>query len=397
MQPTPKGLRLHLGIFGRRNVGKSSLLNALARQESSLVSDVAGTTTDPVEKPMEWLPLGPVLFIDTAGIDDVGALGELRVAKTRQVMDRVDVAIIVTDDVWGNFETELEREMKSRAIPVVRVRNKSDIVSTSTVSDCVHDSIAVSATTKSGLDALRDAIVRAVPDTFFEPPPLVADLVGAGGVVVLVVPIDKEAPRGRLILPQVQTIRDILDGDAWCVVAKENRVAEVLSALRSAPSLVVTDSQAFREVAAIVPESVPMTSFSVLFARQKGDLATMIVGAKRMLKLGATSRVLIAESCTHRPIEEDIGTVKIPRMLRQRFGDGVVVEHRSGHDFPSRDELATFDVVIHCGGCMANRREILSRVALCDAANVPVTNYGLAIASMLGILDRATKPFGVHH
>lgn len=399
LPPTTKGFRLHLGIFGRRNVGKSSLLNALARQAIALVSDVAGTTTDPVERPMEWLPLGPVLFIDTAGIDDTGALGALRIAKTRQVMERVDVAIIVTDGPWGDFETELARAFAARAVPSVCVRNKSDLaaniatgVATVLPPDTAPDMVAVSASTGAGLDALRDAIVRCVPDDFFTPPPIVADLVPPGATIVLVIPIDKEAPKGRLILPQVQTIRDILDGDRWCVVVKVDRLAEAMARLTSPPALVVTDSQAFRAVAEIVPESVPLTSFSVLFARQKGDLATMRTGAERLLKLTATSRVLIAESCTHRPIEEDIGTVQIPRLLRQRFGETLVVEHRSGHDFASAIELQSFDVVIHCGACMANRREVLSRLALCEAAGIPITNYGLAIAALLGILDRATAP-----
>lgn len=396
-QPTPKSLRLHIAFFGRRNVGKSSLLNALTRQQVSIVSEVAGTTTDPVEKPMELLPLGPVQFIDTAGIDDEGALGEMRVARTRQVLDRTDLAIVVLDGSGvGQFERQLLGELGLRKTPVVAVLNKADLhqPADSVLADLRQAGavpVIASAATGQGLADLRAAILAAAPADYFDNTALVNDLVGPGELAILVVPIDKEAPRGRLIMPQVQAIRDLLDGDAMCMVVKERELRSALDRLNTSPKLVVTDSQAFLKVAADTPNDVPMTSFSVLMARFKGDLAAQVAGARTIGTLKAGDRVLIAEACTHHPIGEDIGRVKIPRWLTQYVGGRLQIEHVQGHDFPP--DLASYRLVIHCGGCTLNRREVLNRILKCQAAGVPITNYGLAIAFSLGILDRALSPF----
>ena len=397
MSRVPRGNRLHIALFGRRNAGKSSLLNALTRQDVSIVSEIAGTTTDPVEKPMELLPIGPVVFIDTAGIDDCGALGDLRVRKTRQVFDRADIALIVAAaGEWGDFESSLLHELRDRQTPHVVVFNKSDL---GTPSDEVRQLLADSttrcvdtvATQDAGLLDLREALVELTPKDFLDPPAIAADLVPAGEMAVLVVPIDMEAPKGRLILPQVQTIRDLLDNDAYCLVVKERELRDALQRLQRPPALVITDSQAFLRVAADTPRSVKLTSFSILFARQKGDLVEFVRGAMAIDKLHAGSRVLICEACTHHPIGDDIGRVKIPRWLRQYTGAELEFVHYQGHDFPS--DLAGIDLVVHCGACVQNRREMLSRILQCRRAGIPITNYGLTIAYTLGIFERALEPF----
>ena len=386
MVNTPKGNRLHIGLFGRRNVGKSSLLNALVRQDVAIVSAEAGTTTDPVEKPMELQPLGPVVFIDTAGIDDVGALGALRVEKTRQVLERVDLALLVMDSRPGDYEAALQQELDARKIPTVRVLNKADLGGAAS-----EGAVAVSAKAGTGLAALKEAMLARAPAECLQPPSLLADLVGPGQLAVLVVPIDKEAPKGRLILPQVQSIRDLLDGDAMCLVVKERELKAALERLKDPPKLVVTDSQAFLKVAADVPRGVPMTSFSILFARQKGDLATQVRGAMAVERLRSGDRVLIAEACAHHPIGEDIGRVKIPRWLTQYTGAKLEFVHCQGHDFPA--DLPSFKLVVHCGACTLNRREVVNRIARCAEVGVPVTNYGLSIAYSLGIFERVLEPF----
>jgi len=397
MERTPKSLRLHIGLFGRRNVGKSSLLNALTRQSVSIVSDVAGTTTDPVEKPMELLPVGPVVFIDTAGIDDAGALGAQRVEKTRAVFDRTDVALLVAEaGRWGDFEESVLSELSERATPAIVVFNKSDLASPPPAVLDGLDSrkirhIQTAAPTGSGLADLREAIVQAAPEELINAPAIVADLVPPGELVVLVVPIDKEAPKGRLILPQVQTIRDLLDNDAYCLVVKERELREALGRLNRPPALVVTDSQAFLKVAADTPRSIAMTSFSILFARYKGDLSEFVRGALAIERLRSGDRVLISEACSHHPIGEDIGRVKIPRWLTQYVGGKLEFNTMQGHDFPQ--DLGDYKLVVHCGGCVQNRREMLSRILRCRRAGVPVTNYGLAIAYSLGIFERALQPF----
>lgn len=397
MKSTPRGLRLHIGIFGRRNVGKSSLLNALTRQNVSIVSEFAGTTTDPVEKTMEMLPLGPVLFIDTAGIDDVGALGEMRVEKTRKVFERVDVALVVaTHDTWGDFEEGLAAEFAGRKVPVIAVFNKCDLGTPSLelLADLKARQVRCVQTTAAsgqGVPDVRHALIDAAPEDFINPPTILGDLVGEGDLVVLVVPIDKEAPKGRLILPQVQAIRDILDSDAWCIVAKERELKQALERLNQPPALVITDSQAFLKVAADTPPEVPMTSFSILFARYKGDLAEMVRGATAIERLKPGDKVLIAESCSHHPIGDDIGRVKIPRWLTQYVGGRLEIDTLQGRDFP--EDLSPYKLVIHCGSCVWNRRQMLSRIVECRRQGVPITNYGLAIAWSLGIFERALEPF----
>lgn len=393
----PKSFRLHIGIFGRRNAGKSSILNALTSQDVSIVSEVAGTTTDPVEKPMELLPLGPVLFIDTAGIDDAGALGEKRIRKTMQVFDRTELGLIVSKyDEWGTFEEQILKELQDRAIPVIVVFNKSDLANKSA---CLSRNfsaekipmVETSAITGNGIPELRQAILRHAPEDFINRQSIVSDLVGPGEMAVLVVPIDKEAPKGRLILPQVQSIRDLLDGDAFCMVVKERELREALKRLNVPPKLVVTDSQAFLKVTADTPPEIPVTSFSILFARHQGDLPEMVKGAMTIDNLKPGDKILIAEACSHHPIGEDIGTVKIPRWLTQYVGGKLEFVNHRGHDFP--ENLSDFKLIIHCGACMWNRREMLSRMMKARAAGVPLTNYGLTIAYSLGIFERALQPF----
>ena len=397
MTTTPKSLRLHIAFFGRRNVGKSSLLNALTRQQVSIVSPIAGTTTDPVEKPMELLPLGPVLFIDTAGIDDVGELGSLRVEKTRQVLERTDVAVLVTEaGKWGEFEEEIFAELTARKTPMVIVFNKIDAAQpdAALAAKFAEQKIPVvktSAAKGDGILDLREALLAAAPADFIDNPAILGDLVGPGEMAVLVVPIDKEAPKGRLILPQVQAIRDLLDSDAYCLVTKERELRSALDRLKAPPKLVVTDSQAFLKVAADTPREVPMTSFSILMSRFKGDLLAQVQGALAIENLRGGDRVLIAEACSHHPIGEDIGRVKIPRWLTQYTGVKLNFKNMQGRDFPK--DLADYKLVIHCGACMWNRREMLSRILKCQQAGVPITNYGLTIAYSLGIFERALQLF----
>ncbi|MEI7879250.1 MAG: [FeFe] hydrogenase H-cluster maturation GTPase HydF [bacterium] len=397
MNKTPKGYRLHIGIFGRRNVGKSSVLNAITSQQVSIVSDVAGTTTDPVEKPMELLPLGPVLFIDTAGVDDEGMLGDLRVQRTKQVLERTDLGLIITEGrTWGSYEQTLAAELKRRKVTVLVIFNKSDVATVDAdlmarlLAEGIR-SLAVSARTGAGIQSLRRLLVELAPEDFIASPKIAGDLVPPGDCAVLVVPVDKEAPKGRLILPQVQTIRDLLDNDSYCLVVKERELREALGRLNRPPALVVTDSQAFLKVAADTPESVPLTSFSILFARFHADLDEMVRGALAIAKLKGGDHVLIAEACSHHPIGEDIGTIKIPRWLTQYVGGKLEFEYTRGHDFPA--DLAKYKLIIHCGACMWNRREMLSRHLVAREAGVPMTNYGLAIAFSLGIFERALRPF----
>jgi len=403
MTTTPKSLRLHIAFFGRRNVGKSSLLNVLTHQQVSIVSSIAGTTTDPVEKPMELLPLGPVVFIDTAGIDDTGEIGALRVQKTRQVLERTDLAVLVAEaGAWGSFEVDMLRELNTRKIPVVIVLNKSDCEPSLQPEIAIFDDEAKTAIEKprvvrtsalrgTGIFELRQALLDSAPPDFIDSPAILGDLVGPGELAVLVVPIDKEAPKGRLILPQVQSIRDLLDSDAFCMVVKERELRRALDRLKIPPKLVVTDSQAFLKVAADTPRTVPMTSFSILMARFKGNLLAQVQGTLAIEKLQRDDHVLIAEACAHHPIGEDIGRVKIPRWLTQYTGQKINFKHVQGHDFP--EDLSPYKLVIHCGACMWNRREMLGRILRCQQAGVPITNYGLTIAYSLGIFERALQPF----
>ncbi|MHB8171693.1 MAG: [FeFe] hydrogenase H-cluster maturation GTPase HydF [Thermincolia bacterium] len=394
MLSTPRCGRLHIAIFGRRNVGKSSLINALANQDCALVSPVAGTTTDPVFKAMEILPLGPVVLVDTAGIDDEGSLGQLRVAKTMEVLRKTDLALLVVsaEEGIGFFEEDLIHNIKDKTIPLVGVVNKSDL----------HDSgpalrwfeahgvngVVVSAITGNGIEELKGMMVKAAPEDF--QPPLVRDLIKPGDVVILVTPIDSAAPKGRLILPQVQVLRDILDGDGISMVVQPSQLPAALAGLSGRAALVVTDSQAFKEVAEMVPKEVPLTSFSIIMARYKGDLDGSTEGLKSLNTLNPSSRILIAEGCSHHRQDKDIGRGQIPAMLNRMVGGELEYTWSSGGGFPK--ELTGFDLILHCGGCMVNRKEMLYRLALAREAKVPLINYGILMAHANGILPRVLAP-----
>lgn len=393
MQTAPKSLRLHIGIFGRTNVGKSSLINALTNQYIAITSPHAGTTTDPVEKSMEIPPIGPVTIIDTAGLDDNSELGKMRVEKTLQVISRCDMAVIVCDyRGWGQYEVALFERLKEQDVPVVALVNKLDIKSISQknfakIKDYCPEPILTSIQENSDVVAtLKEYLVKNMPEEFVAGQSIIGDLISAGDTVVLVTPIDKEAPKGRLILPQVQLIRDILDNDARAIVVKEDQLEETLTNLNQPPKLVVTDSQVFEKVSNIVPEHIPLTSFSILFARHKGDLAAFVNGVQVLNLLPNGANILVAESCTHHAIDDDIARVKIPKWLREKTNKDLTFEYVRGHDFPK--DLKKYSLIIHCGGCMTNKREILSRIYRASLQNVSITNYGVVIAYCKGILDR---------
>ncbi len=396
-QTATRGFRLHIGLYGRRIVGKSSLVNALTRQDVAIVSDTPGTTTDPESKPMELQPIGPVVLIDTAGLDDRGDLGSLRIQRTRAMLDRCELVPLVTAaGVWGDEEAQLLHELKQRQVPIIVVFNQMDqgqpvakLVKSLEQQDVVC--VVTSATASQGMNTLRQAIIDVAMAEKQEAPPLVRDLVPAGETCVLVVPIDKEAPVGRIILPQVNAIRDLLDGDACCVVVKETQLSAALENMRKKPALVVTDSQAFAEVDALIPADVPLTGFSVLMARHRRQFETQVAGTRAIASLRPGDRVLVAESCTHHPVQDDIGRVKLPRWLNKRVGGQLIFDTVQGHDFP--EDLSPYKLVVHCGGCTMNRQEIQSRLGHCSRALVPATNYGLAIAFCLGIFERALAPF----
>lgn len=399
LSATPKGMRITIGLFGRRNAGKSSVVNALARQPVSIVSEVPGTTTDPVERAMELLPLGPVLFVDTAGIDDdAEVVGQLRAETTRKAMKGCDLALLVYEQGrWGEVERDLLADLEREAIPAVVVANKIDLASEGVANEGAasdfDQAVRVSATERTGMGELLQAIIDAAPESLLEDPPLARDLVNPGDTVVLVVPIDKEAPKGRLILPQVQTARDLLDGGALPYLVRDTELAAALASLKEPPALVITDSQVFHQVAEIVPEEVPLTGFSVIMARAKGGIHAQAAALQVLAQLGEDARILIAEACTHHPISEDIGTVKIPRLLRKNLGEGISIDHVQGKDFPN--DLSSYDLVIHCGACMFSRRVMLSRIQACERAGVPIANYGMVLAHFAGIAQRALAPFAL--
>lgn len=390
LNETVSAERVHIGFFGLRNAGKSSLVNAVTGQRLSVVSEVKGTTTDPVKKAMELLPMGPVVIIDTPGIDDEGALGEQRVARAQQILRQADIAILVVDAQKGlqPADQELLALFTDRNLPYLTVFNKADLLP-QIPPETAHE-IYVSAETGDGIHALKEKIAT-LTKTAENDRKIVADLVAPGDTVILVTPIDSAAPKGRLILPQQQTLRELLEAGALSVVVRESELDEALSSLKAPPRLVITDSQAFGVVSKIVPESVMLTSFSILFARYKGDLATVIGGAAMLDRLQDGDKVLISEGCTHHRQCQDIGTVKLPGWINGYTGKTLSYSFTSGTEFP--DDLSKYALVVHCGGCMLNEREMKSRLAHCTEQSVPVTNYGIAIAQMHGILKRSLTPF----
>mgnify|MGYP001658072311 FL=1 len=387
---TLKSMRLQIGVFGKTNVGKSSLLNRITNQEISIVSEIAGTTTDVVEKSMELLPVGPVTFLDTAGLDDKTQLAMQRIEKTMKIINRIDVAIIVCDfNGVNDYEKELIEKFDELKIPYLIVVNKSDVkkITLEGFENVLYTSVK---NDENIVFEFKEALVKLLPEDFVNSPKIAGDLIPPKSTVILVIPIDKEAPKGRIILPQVQTLRDLLDSDCLTYVVKESELKEALENLKTPPALVITDSQAFKQVSSIVPENIPLTSFSILFAILKGDLDEFVKGAKAIENLKDGDLVLILESCTHHAIEDDIGRVKIPNLLRKKTGKNLVIHNYAGHDFP---DIKDYKLIIHCGACMTNRSEVLSRILLSDKAGVPITNYGIVISYCLGILSRAVKIF----
>ncbi|MEE1160466.1 MAG: [FeFe] hydrogenase H-cluster maturation GTPase HydF [Acutalibacteraceae bacterium] len=390
LNDTVSAERVHIGFFGLRNAGKSSLVNAVTGQKLSVVSEVKGTTTDPVKKAMELLPMGPVVIIDTPGIDDEGELGEQRVARAKQILRQADVAVLVVDAQKGlqKADNELVELFKQRRLPYVIVYNKADLLSE--IPPETENEIYVSAKTGAGIHELKEKIA-ALSKTADNDRKIVSDLIESGDAVILVTPIDSAAPKGRLILPQQQTLRELLEAGALTMVVRETELEASLKALKTPPRMVITDSQAFGVVSKIVPKDVELTSFSILFARYKGDLATVIGGAAKLSQLKDGDRVLISEGCTHHRQCKDIGTVKLPGWINSYTGKTLDYSFTSGTEFP--EDLSQYALVVHCGGCMLNEKEMKSRLKCCNEQGVPVTNYGIAIAQMHGILKRSLEPF----
>ena len=396
LNKTPNANRLHIAIFGKRNMGKSTLINAITNQNIAIVSDYAGTTTDPVYKAMEILPIGPVVLIDTAGFDDEGTLGELRIEKTLEVIKKTDIALLVVDSKgFSYFDVNIINKLKETNTPFIVVLNKSDLND----SNCIfleelkaEDYIftQVSAKEKIKIEELKNLIIKHSPKSF-EQPSILGELINPGDHVVLVTPIDTGMPKGRLILPQVQMIRDILDNDAIVHQCKEKELRYLLDSLKIKPKLVITDSQVFSSVSADTPEDIALTSFSILFAKYKGDLFKLVEGAKALKNLKAGDKVLIAEACTHHAQPDDIGTVKIPRWIKSHINSDIIFEFTSGRDYP--DNLHEYKLVIHCGACTLNRKEMLNRIESSLEKGTPIINYGLCIAYLHGIFERALKPF----
>jgi len=401
MKKTPKSLRLQIGLFGRTNVGKSSFLNLVAGQDVAITSPVAGTTTDVVEKSMELLPLGPVVFLDTAGLDDRSALAEARLKKTLMIFDRSDVITLVAEpNTWTDYEEKILEEAKKREIPAILVVNKIDLDSPSPdfIAELQSKNSRVLLCSSVDFDRrdpilnpYKNFLIEVCPDDFLKPPSLVGDLLPEAGLAVLIVPIDLQAPKGRLILPQVQTIREALDFDASVMVVKEREYAHSLTYLKAHPHLVICDSQVVLKMVADTPEGIPCTTFSILFARNKGDLVELARGAAVIDTLKPGDRVLIAEACSHHAIEDDIGRIKIPRWIRQYVGGDLRIDVFSGRDYP--DHLKEYKLVIHCGGCMLTRREMLARIQKAKETKVPITNYGLSISFSQGVIRRVLSPF----
>ena len=391
MNETPRSERFHIGLFGKRNSGKSSLINALTGQEVAVVSPISGTTTDPVYKAMELPGIGPCVFIDTAGFDDEGALGELRVKKTMQVIERTDIALMVCTDESIDEELFWSERLKEKQTPVIWIINKSDSLHQGEMllrcleKKCGQVPLLVSASTRKGMEDIRRAISNKLPDETMSQG-IVGKLVHENDTVMLVMPQDKQAPKGRLILPQVQTLRELLDRKCLVLSCTTEQIEPMLQILKSPPKLIITDSQVFHAVYEKKPEGSKLTSFSVLFAQYKGDIDYYIEGANAISNLTEDSRVLIAEACTHAPLTEDIGRVKIPAMLRKRIGTGLTIDFVSGTDFP--EDLHAYQLIIHCGACMFNRKYVLNRISAARSQSIPMTNYGVAIAYLTGILDK---------
>lgn len=401
MEKTAKSMRLQIGLFGRTNVGKSSFLNMIAGQDIAVTSPVPGTTTDVVEKVMELLPIGPVVFLDTAGIDDDSLLSDARLRKTAAIYDRAEIAVIITEaGIWGPYEQKIVAEAKKRETPLVTVINKTDLTTPSEqfLSELQKHCAAVvtcSSVTADERDTyvnnFKQALSSVLSQEQLQQPSLIGDLVPPGSTAILIVPIDLQAPKGRLILPQVQTIRDLLDNDASAIVVKEREYSHVLSLLKEPPSVVVCDSQIVLKMIADTPPEIPCTTFSILFARLKGDLSKFAAGAAAIESLQNGDKVLIAEACSHHAAEDDIGRVKIPRWLRQYTGLDLTIDICSGRDFP--DQLADYKLAIHCGACMLTRKETTIRINKAREANVAITNYGCAISCLQGVIERVLTPF----
>jgi [FeFe] hydrogenase H-cluster maturation GTPase HydF len=396
MQQTPKGLRLHLGIFGRTNVGKSSFLNMLAGQQVAITSEIAGTTTDVVEKAMELLPIGPVVFLDTAGLDDKSKLGQKRIEKTLKIFERADVIVIVTEpNIWTEFEEQVAATAKEKKLPLIIIINKSDTGKhTLDLKKHSEQIVAVSSIDENReqyVTAFKHVLMSVCPENFLNAKPLISDLIPAVGTVIFIVPIDLQAPKGRLILPQVQAIRETLDSDATAIVVKEREYRATLANLKNKPDLVVCDSQVVLKMVADTPADIKCTTFSTLFARYKGDLETAVAGARTIDELGPGDKILIAEACTHHALEDDIGRVKIPRWLRQYTGLDLTIDTYTGHDFPK--DITAYKLIIHCGSCMLNRRETLWRYEEAKEKKVAITNYGVCISFLQGVLERVIAPF----
>ena len=395
MKDAPKGLRLHIAVLGRCNVGKSSLLNALCGQDVAIVSATPGTTADPVEKTLEMAPLGPVVFLDTAGTDDTGELGGLRAGRSLAAMTRADLALLVTDSPsWGPYERDLAARLKEQEIPFVAVRNKADQPGSMARPQGLSDEVpfvCVSAYSGQGLDAVRAALMAAAPEGALRQPPLASDLLPDKGVLVLVTPIDSGAPRGRLILPQVQTIRDSLDGRKICLVVTEAELPAALRCLKKAPDLVVCDSQVVHAVDRHTPGYIPMTTFSILMARFKSDLTCLVQGAATLRKLRSGDSVLIQEACSHHAQKDDIGRVKLPRLLQKMAGGGLRISIAAGKEFSGYS--GDCKAVVHCGGCVITRGQMMARLHAATRAGLPITNYGVAISLAQGVLPRVLAPF----
>lgn len=403
MNEAPKSIRLHIGVCGRTNVGKSSFLNMIAGQDVAITSHIPGTTTDIVEKTMELLPIGPVVFLDTAGIDDTSQLSGARLKKTYTMFERADVLVLIVEpDIWTEYEGQIVTLAATKHIPLIIAVNKIDTaVSSASFTALIRTktphilfcSMQRPSEREHYIAAFKDALINVAPDTVLQPPPLIGDLIRPGGIAVLIVPIDLEAPKSRIILPQVQTIRDALDHNAAAVIVKEHEYRQILDMLKTPPDIVVCDSQVVHKMVADTPPNIPCTTFSILFGRLRGDLVAFAEGLYALAHLAPNDKILIAEACSHHPLEDDIGRIKIPRWIQEYTGFPIHFDVCSGKDFPDVENLTDYTLIIHCGGCMHNRRLMLSRIQHAREKGVAITNYGLAISFVQGVIERVLSPF----